>query len=127
MRELQGRRQFRRLLYSKTSVILLLVILVLLGRSTWSAYQKNNIAEHYRRQAEAELGELVIQKKDLVTDVSNLKTKRGIEEAMRVNYPVIKPGEKVIAVLDPEPNPDQAITTGADKGFWYYFKSLFVD
>ena len=126
MRELQGRRQFRRLLYSKTSVVLLLIILILLGHSTWSAYQKNKIAEYYRRQAETKLTELEVQKNDLVADVSNLKTKRGVEELIRVNFPVVKSGEKVVAVMDPEPVVNESITEDQAGGFWSYFKNLFT-
>ncbi len=37
---------------------------------------------------------------DLENEVSRLETERGLEEELRRNFPIVKPGEEVVVILD---------------------------
>ncbi len=101
-------------------------MVILLGRSVWSLYQKDRITAYYRDRAAAELEKFREQKSQLAADVSNLKTDRGLEEEIRKNLPVVKDGEQVITVIDPDqPETDQSETDEDQPGFWAKVMAVF--
>ncbi|MEX0918884.1 MAG: hypothetical protein WDZ85_02885 [Candidatus Paceibacterota bacterium] len=102
MRELQENRKWRRLVYSKFSIVLLLIVAAFLANSVWNVYQKNRITAYYREQSESQLAELQTERDRLMAEVARLETVRGREEEIRRNFSVVGEGERVIIVLDPD-------------------------
>ena len=57
-------------------------------------------------------------------DIDRLNTDAGIEESVRDKFQVVKPGEKMVVIVDPEeskPGEDE----NTDHGFWAFIKRLF--
>lgn len=100
MRRPIKRKNWKRLLYSPVSAILLFLFVILLGKSVWGVYQKSRISTEARRSAETELSALESRKESLSTELEDLKTGVGVEKAIRERYQVAKPGESVIIIVD---------------------------
>jgi len=127
MRELQGRRKFRRLAYSKVAIFLLLIVLVLLSRSVFGVYQKSKIANDHRGRSDKELNGLLDRKQKLTANISRLQTDRGLEEEIRKNFSVASSGESVIVVVDPkvETKIEDNVGENNTKGFWSKITDIF--
>lgn len=100
MRSYREKRQNRALLYSWPVIIILFVLAVLLARSVYSVYHSERLARHKEQAALAERDVALLRKKELLTEVGQLETPRGVEEEIRKKFSVAKPGEQVVVVVD---------------------------
>ena len=100
MREFQEKRKIRRFLYSKKMVILLLLVTALLCFSTIKVYLKSKNAISKSEETKKELTDLEKRKAGLEKDVNRFNTESGLEEEIRKNLNVQKPGEKVLVIVD---------------------------
>lgn len=123
MRELQGRKRARGVLYSWPMVALLAFLIVMLGRGVWGAYQKESYAEMKSAESARELAELRDREGALTAKAARLETDRGKEEEIREKFLVGKEGEGVIYIA---PLPDVPKEEGVrDGGFWTGFLEWF--
>jgi cell division protein FtsB len=123
MREFQEKKRFRRFLYSKGMVALLLIMAIFFGRATWNLYKKAHESAANASQAQNALKRLEDRQKVLNEEISRLKTDEGIEAEIRSKYGVSKPGEQVLIIVD-----DQKATTTEvreEEGWWQKFKEAF--
>ncbi len=102
MREYQQRHVIRTLIYSRVTMVVLFLLIVLLLRSIMELNDK-------RLEVEVERSETQKERVDLETKVERIrkqnefiKTERGFEEYVRTTYPVVKEGEGVIVIYDDE-------------------------
>jgi len=100
MKEFQEKRKIRRFLYSKKMVILLLLVTALLCFSTIKVYLKSKNAISKSEEVKKELTDLEKRKAGLEKDVNRFNTESGLEEEIRKNLNVQKPGEKVLVIVD---------------------------
>lgn len=100
MQNFQGRRRWKKMVYSKITILLLLILVILMSRALWRIHQKNQLALRESSKAEVKFLELEKQKNDLADKVKWLSTTRGQEESVRQNFSVVKEGEKVILVVE---------------------------
>lgn len=100
MREFQEKRKIRGFLYSKKMVVLLLLVTALLFFSTIKVYLKSKNALSKRDETRKELAELEKRKAELEKDVNRFQSESGLEEEIRKNLNVQKPGEKVLVIVD---------------------------
>lgn len=126
MKSLQVSRKTIKLLYSKMTVFFLLLAVLFMFQSVWRAF------EHSRRAKEKELAtvsrliNLETQHKELIEDLDQLKTKRGIERVIRQDFMMSRPGEKVIAIIDEEDYDINSLLESShiddvkDESFWDY-------
>ena len=96
MREFQGKRQTRRILYSLPVRLVLVVLIIMLGASVWRLYDKRQIVVKERESLLAEVASLEARRAVLLEEVASLKTARGVEAEVREKFNVVKPGERVI-------------------------------
>lgn len=108
-------------LYNWLILIVLFFVLILMGRAVWSLWQKNELAESNRVLSEKHLKALIEREKTLRQKIIKLQTLRGVEEEIRTNYSVVKPGEKVINIVENEKATQTATTTPAVKSWWQIF------
>lgn len=99
--------------------LFLLVVSVLLVRSVWQVWQKNEESRTVRVEAEADMAAVSARYDELKERVDELETPRGQEAEIRHNFPVGKEGERVVIILDE----DTAATTTPkkDKNWWQKF------
>lgn len=62
----------------------------------------------------------------LSTDIAKLQTPEGKEESIRDKFQVVKPGEKMVVIVDPDQSQTAASDQPIDHSFWGYIKRMFV-
>jgi cell division protein FtsB len=121
--EYKEKIKLRRYLYSRVTLSVLLIILVILIKAVFGIYQKEKLTRDNLDKAEAEYLELEDRDAFLQKEIDSLNTQGGMEKAVRERFGVAKEGEKVIILLDEKKVPDTKVKEG--KGFWNWFKGLF--
>ncbi len=100
MLEFQEKRRLVRILSSKITIAVLLVLIFFVARGTWGVYQKESDSRKKLVVAERAHAELADRQDALVAQVAALKTERGVEEEIRSRYELSKPGEEVALIVD---------------------------
>ncbi|MEX0917099.1 MAG: hypothetical protein WDZ90_01070 [Candidatus Paceibacterota bacterium] len=100
MFEYYEKRRLKRLLYSKSAVALLLVLILLLGSAVWDAYEKEKITREKRNLSVAEKEKLLERKEALENELERLSTERGVEEEVRSKFDAVREGEKIIVLVN---------------------------
>lgn len=93
-------RGWRRIVYSWPALAVLLLLVLLLGRATWRVSARWGQVRNDALQARARYQETEERFKELGEEVKRLGTERGLEEELRRNFPVAKPGEEVVIIVD---------------------------
>ncbi len=91
-----------KLLGRRLALLSLLVVTIALASGVWNITGKARESAALKRQAEAQFAELTKRQDQLTTDIENLKTDRGKEEALREQYALAAKGEHMIVIVDPE-------------------------
>jgi cell division protein FtsB len=61
----------------------------------------------------------------LSADISRLNTEEGIEDLIREKYQVVKPGEKMVVIVDKQEEKENANGSLKDHSFWGFIKRTF--
>lgn len=109
MREYQQKHMIRTLVYSKVTLVVLFLLIVLLLRSIMELKDKQVEVSKLRDDSIKERDEL--QKKVDVArkQTEDIETPRGFESYIRTTYPVVKKGEGVIVIYDDDKVPVSAV------------------
>ena len=104
------RRDPMRLMWRRLVAAALVVLVLLAARGVWGVYQKSQDSHVLKTEAQAKLDDLQAREQELRTDISNLKSDRGVEAELRERYNLAAAGESVIIIVDPptaapEPKP----------------------
>ena len=100
MKEFQRKRKIRKFLYSPSSFVILLVLVALMAKATWNVYVKEKDSQKNLDHAKEELAALESRKTMLSDKISRLKTPQGLEAEIRSQFQVVKPGEKMVVVVE---------------------------
>ena len=111
----KSRRKAKRLIYSPAAIVVLVLALALLGRSTWDIYDKYRLSEDRLSQADSQLAGLKIQEESLSGSIDSLSTEQGVEAALRTDFRVVKPGESLAVIVG---TATAAPATSSPQGFW---------
>jgi cell division protein FtsB len=104
-------------------LIFLLILNIFLLRGVWRVYQKSQIAGDNYLSAKERLDNLTKRQQILSERLENLKTDQGMEEQIRNNFSVVKPGEKVVVIVDTPTS--TATTTPAGNPLWRAIRAIF--
>lgn len=124
MHPFQERRKLRKILYAKTTLAVLVLVLVLVARGAWGVHEKALIARAERAEALASLQDLSVRSQELQESLERLKSDQGVEEELRQKFAVAKSGEEVVVVVD-ETAQNGKNTQIAETGFWDRFVAWF--
>lgn len=124
MLRFREKKTFRRYIYSKTFLVLLLVVIVVVSRAVYDVYTKAQTAAAFRAEAEKTLAEMRKREAYFAGEIDRLKSDMGIEEEIRKKFRVAKEGEKVIILKD-EPEKDVP-PSPQKKTFLQKFFDLFL-
>lgn len=100
MIDFQQKRKINRIIYSKFSFVILFILVILLGKSTWDIYQKSKISSDNFNETKKEYDSLKARKEMLDSEINRLNTDSGTEEEIRSKFNVAKPGETVVVVIN---------------------------
>ena len=118
------KRKFKRLLYSKLSLIILALIVIKLSFSVFDMYKKERDTRLKRIEQKNILYEFKKREKDLSDEIKRLSSEKGIEEEIRSKFEVGKKGESVVLIID-NPEEENIKNNVAEKSFWQRLKDLF--
>ena len=121
----QEKKKFHQIVYSRPTLVLLAVLLVVALNSTWKMYEKASLAREQKNRLENELESLKARELDLQAKIANLKTERGLEEEIRGRFSVAKNGESVVVVVDPSSEGTSTQDESVIGGLWHKFLRLF--
>ena len=111
------KRKFKKILYSKVTLIILGLIVIWLLFVVWSMYQKEKDTRLRRIEQREILDELESRETSLRTEIERLSTERGIEEEIRSKFEVGKEGEEIVVIVD-NPEKENADQKEQKKTFW---------
>lgn len=120
----QERKKFRQILYSKATLAIFFVLIVLLARGVWQISQKAAIARAERDEAVRSLHDLQNRTSELQASLARFNAGTGIEEEIRQKFTVAKPGEEVVVVVDDGAKKSEN-GTAQDKSIWERFLGFF--
>lgn len=118
------KRKFKRLLYSKITLIILGLIVIWLSFVVWSMYEKERDTRLKRIEQREILNELEGRESSLREEIERLSTERGIEEEVRSKFEVGKDGEEIIIIVD-NPEGANAEKKETEKTFWQKMYNWF--
>ncbi len=128
MLEFQQKRKMRKLVYSRTALIVLCVVAAIFLRATWNVYEKERLSEEYVSQAQAQLDKLSAKKEAISSSVAALGTDKGIEAEIRRKFRVVKDGEQIAVIVDDASATSatgESVATSTEQGFWHTITSFF--
>lgn len=128
MREYQQKHMIRTLAYSKVTIVILFLLIILLLRSIMELNGKRLDADKLRNDSIQERQKLQEKVDKAQKETDAIGTPRGFEAYVRMTYPVVKEGEGVIVVYDDNKNlvspVREKMTLWERLGIWWnsYFK-----
>lgn len=100
----------------------LFLLVVLMAYSAYTRYEIASDMADRRQQAEAEVRELELQKRQLEQKVEYLSNERGIEAELRRQFDVTLPGEEVVVIVEEESSMEvEPLATTTERKPWYIF------
>ncbi len=123
MIDFQQKRQFKKIIYSKISFVVLFILVIFLCRSTYDIYKKYKLSFDGYTETKKEYEGLKARKDMLESEISKLNTDGGMEKEIRGKFNVAKPGETVVTVI----NSSSSVTgiNNSNKGFWSNLWGIF--
>jgi cell division protein FtsB len=122
----QEKNRWRRVVYSKTILVILLILLVWLGNSTYGIYTKQQKSQNNLARTQEELKDLEKRQQDLQAKIQRLNQATGVDEEIINKFRMVKEGEKMIVLVD-TPEVDTSISTVTEKSWLDVVKSWFTD
>ena len=115
MLEFQEKRKLRRFLYSRLTLVVLVVIIGLVLKAVWGVYEKQKTTADNLNKIAGSFADLQARQKMLSAEVEKLNTTAGLETEIRDKFGLVKPGEQVITVVD---NGGDTNAAASSTGFW---------
>jgi cell division protein FtsB len=120
MRKFESQKQIKSRIYSRTTLVVLLVLIILIAKGVFTLYLRNSESVTARENAEMKVKDLRDRKQLLSSEIEKLNQDDGVDQEIREKFNVIKPGENVVLIV-----PDEiATTTEANPGiftrFWHW-------
>ena len=105
MREYQQKHMIRTLVYSRVTLVILFLLIVLLLRSIMELNVKRADVAKLRDDSQKERDGLQLKVEKAQKETDLIGTQRGFEAYVRTTYPVVKKGEGVIVIYDDNKTP----------------------
>ena len=95
-----GGRDTGKLLLKRLRLAGLLALLVVASAGVWNVFAKERESAELRSQSEEVRNELLAREGALKRDLGDLKTDRGMEQALREQYALASRGEEMIIIVE---------------------------
>ncbi len=125
MREFQEKQKIQKRIYSKTSILIVLVVVIFIFRGVLSVYAKERDSRMELSLLEKKKAELSDRLARVSMNNDRLKTEEGIEAEIRSKFDVVKQDEGVIVVVDEKLPVPEEDTRGVMKKFWDSVTGVF--
>ena len=125
MREYQQKHFVRTILYSRVTIVILFLLIIVLLRSIMELNDKRIEVSKLADEAKAERHTMSLKVEKAQIQSDEIATQRGFESYVRNTYPVVKQGEGVIVVYDGDKSPVSQVR--ADMNMWEKFLVVWRD
>jgi cell division protein FtsB len=112
-------------LHSPLMLLFLFCVIVLFSYNTIGLYARERETNKNKEAELNKIDELEKRKEFLSGNLKKLDTPEGTEEAIRDKFEVVKPGEKMVVIVDDTKNQGDEDTV-QDHSFWGFIKRLFT-
>ncbi len=123
MLEFQVKKRFKRILYSRAMIVILMIVIVFAIKATWSVYKKQQTSRMNLNRLQLEISELKQREDYIKSGIDRLGTDKGVEEEIRQKFKVVKDGESMSILIDDEQV--MATSSSPEKGFWSTIADVF--
>ncbi len=124
MREFHEKRRLRRIVYSRLSLVILVVFIGIALKGAWGMYQKYHETVLNRRDAERHVADVSTREEFLQSEIERLKSGGGLDQEIREKFNVKKEGEEVVVIVD-DKNSETEMSRASVASLWLWFKNLF--
>ena len=124
MLDIQQKCKVRSVMYSRVTLGILSVIMLLVLHSTYSVYKKKVESESLKNISENNVLLLRDRNTDLEARIARLSTEPGLEEEIRSKFSVAKENENMVIIV-----PDDSVASSAPvskPGFFGRIKNFFT-
>ena len=105
--------------------MVLVAVLFVIARAAWNVYGKEVESRQREEQAKSQLAALQKRQAALKTDIQRLSTEQGIEQEIRDNFRVAKPGERLVVLMNDPKTVDAAVSESYVSGLWKRIRGVF--
>ena len=116
MNEFKQRRRLKRILYSRLTLVVLIILCLLLAKATYGIFKKYEASKANQAQHEAQLADLQNRKAFLESSVQSLETPEGVSYELQDKFGVAKPGENEIVIVAST----STVATSTDPGGFFH-------
>ncbi|MDE1874831.1 MAG: hypothetical protein KGI79_00535 [Patescibacteria group bacterium] len=124
MREFQERRRMKKFLHSRYAIAVLAVVCLLLLHSLWGVYQKYQKSETLVDRTRDDLATLQSRVDSVNQSIEELSTPEGRDTALRDQFGVVKPGERMVVLVNDAPTGTPS-AEATDTSWWGRFLGFF--
>jgi len=122
MLEFESKRKFKKRLYSKLTLLILIAVFVFVAHGTWGIFQKQRMVSSDLENSEQILEKHSDRKLMLEDRLERINSDVGKEELLRDKYSVAKEGERAVFILDSD---EEIEIIDEEKGFFDRVGSFF--
>jgi len=98
----EQRKDPARLFLRRLGLLALAGLTFFAASGVWDVYHKERESAALRAQVESEYSELLERETQLVEDIAQLSTNRGMEEVLRKQYALAGQGESLVIIVEPQ-------------------------
>jgi len=124
--DFEQKRKLKKFLYSRTMLVILLLIVLGISRATWNVYQKMQLSKANLEIVTKDLDKLKERQTALASQIDRLNTEQGVESEIRQKFKVVKEGEGIAVIVNDDIKLP-AVATTTDKGLWQKFLGIFTN
>ena len=111
--------------HSPLVLLVLFCILVIFAYNMIGLIKKERDTADKRALTLTKIDSLNSRVATLSENIDKLNTEEGVEEIIRDKYQVVKPGEKMLVIVDDKKAQETSEKEGRGKGFWDFLKNIF--
>ncbi|MSU45286.1 MAG: hypothetical protein EXS47_01500 [Candidatus Zambryskibacteria bacterium] len=123
MLDFQQKRKVRSFMYSRITLVVISILVLVVMHSTWRVYEKKRTSEELKNISIQYTEELRTRSEELEVKINRLDTVPGKEEEIRSRFNVVKDNENMVVIVpDVE---DSVATSTVSESFWSKIKAYF--
>ena len=111
------KKRHKRALYSRPTILLLIILSIFLGKAVLNIYEKARSTRENLDLAQEELDSLKNRGELLDDKINSLVTPKGVEAEIRDKFNVVKEGENVVIIVN-EPLNSEGTEGERDNSIW---------
>lgn len=111
--------------HSPITLLVLFCILVLFSYNIVGLIAKERETNKNKVSELNKIEELRAREADLNKSINKLNTNEGVEESVREKFQVVKPGEKMVVIVDEVEKKPVDDDYAKDHSFWGFIKRMF--